>query len=63
MTTDSRVCTTCDDPIALVDGSQLHYEHVRPPEFTHTAEPKLAHPMDTDPFAGIPGADNDEDTW
>lgn len=63
-TTDQRVCVTCDEPIVLREGSSARYMHVNLTDvpgasgrWDHTAEPKLAHPMDTDPFAGI---DEDE---
>lgn len=61
-TTDPRVCVTCGQHIIAISPSR--YAHADPNVGRdHTAEPKIAHPMDTDPFAGIPGADNDEDTW
>lgn len=56
-TTDQRVCVTCEQPITLAAGSQLRYVHANNGDFyrfvgDHTAQPKLAHPMDEDPFAG-----------
>lgn len=59
-TTDQRVCVTCDQPIRLARDSQTHYEHLDPHAATvdrrpHEAQPKLAHPMDQDPFAGVDG--------
>lgn len=51
-TTDQRVCVVCDEPIQLMDGSRSYYQHIWAPESPHDAQPKLAHPMDDDPFAG-----------
>lgn len=46
-----RTCVVCDQPIVNVTGAV--YVH-RLPQTTnmHTAQPVIAHPMDTDPFAG-----------
>lgn len=61
-TTTPRVCVTCDQPIELGEYGVTTYVHSRAisgetaPD--HPAQPKLAHPMDTDPFAGL---DDSED--
>lgn len=56
-TADQRVCVVCEQPVALAAGQQTHYVHADNATFyrhigDHEAQPKLAHPMDQDPFAG-----------
>lgn len=50
-----RVCVVCDQPIELTaPGNSTRYVHAAVSFATdHRAQPKLAHPMDSDPFAGI----------
>lgn len=56
-TTDQRVCVTCEQPITAI--SPTRYAHSDPSTGRdHQAQPKLAHPMDNDPFAGL---DDSED--
>jgi hypothetical protein len=56
---ETRVCVTCDQPIVrTMPGNQTRYIHAVTSFATdHPAEPKLAHPMDVDPFA-LTGADD-----
>ncbi len=48
-----RTCVTCDQPITHLFGTTYAHTTTTGPYADHTAQPKLAHPMDTDPFAGI----------
>lgn len=46
-----RVCVTCENPVENAGGRR--YRHTDPDlDILHRAQPKLAHPMDLDPFAG-----------
>lgn len=56
-TAEQRVCVTCEQPINPNAPGSIHYEHTDNGRFAHIAQPKLAHPMDNDPFAGL---DEDE---
>jgi len=55
--TDQRVCVTCEEPIQLTPGLSTVYEHVAG-RSNHRAQPKLWHPMDADPFAGLDDEDD-----
>lgn len=54
-TTDQRVCVVCDQRIGKAPTGTYYHLSI---DWTtingggHLAQPKLAHPMDTDPFAG-----------
>lgn len=53
---EQRVCVVCTEDIQLVPGHATVYEHTRLDGVDargHLALPKLAHPMDQDPFAGL----------
>lgn len=47
-----RTCVVCDEPIAHVNGTTYVHRLAQTTTPTHRAQPALAHPMDTDPFAG-----------
>ncbi len=49
---EPRTCVTCYRPIRHLFGTTYTHLDDRPLP-NHQAVPKLAHPMDTDPFAGI----------
>ena len=57
--TDQRVCAVytsgiwCGAPVEPVEGTTKWRHTNRVPVYGHDAQPKLAHPMDTDPFAGV----------
>lgn len=56
---EQRVCVTCEQPIVLDADVQARYVHTADADAfvsgigDHPAQPKLAHPMDVDPFAGL----------
>lgn len=51
---DAITCVVCETRIHLQQGKVVTYAHddVRW-DGDHDAQPKLAHPMDIDPFAGV----------
>lgn len=51
---DARECVVCDQPTVERGGVYVHVLTVNGDHAAdHRAQPKLAHPMDSDPFAGI----------
>jgi hypothetical protein len=53
---DQRECATCDQPLVPV-GPASYVHASNDPQVEHPARPRLAHPMDADPFA-LTGADD-----
>ncbi|GAB3471795.1 hypothetical protein [Actinophytocola sediminis] len=59
-TGDRRTCVVCAQPIVST-GSACGFRHIDlAADHGHEAHPRLAHPMDSDPFAGLPDTDEVE---
>ena len=50
--TDQRACVTCGEPTVPTGAFKFRHDNWDL-DRNHPAQPKLAHPMDADPFAGI----------
>lgn len=56
-----RVCVVCDWRVVATGPTSYRHDTASMDE-DHRAQPTLAHPMDDDRFAGMPGVDDTEDS-